>query len=126
LNFTAADFTIAGTPRFRVLMKERIQDDLLPFCYPRRYGGEGPSDAAGRRGDSVGRASPSDTSRTLNAALFEGILPSKFCERKTNRRVPSVYHGLIGTNRESPILKGFIQYGAVHGFSANRTPISLK
>jgi hypothetical protein len=44
LNFTAADFTIAGTPRFRVLMKECIQNDLLPFCYPT------PNYGAGRGG----------------------------------------------------------------------------
>jgi len=27
-------------------------------------------------------------------------LGEQFCERKTNRRVPSVYHGLSGTKRE--------------------------
>jgi hypothetical protein len=47
-------------------------------------------------------------------------------ERKSSRRVPSVYHGLSGTKRERLILKGFIHCGMVHGFNENRTLISLK
>src|SRR5258708_24234365 len=47
-------------------------------------------------------------------------------ERKTNRRVPSVYHGLSGTKRERLIPKGFLHCGMVHGFNENRTRIPLK
>src|ERR1700682_6250316 len=47
-------------------------------------------------------------------------------ERKTNRRVPSAYHGLSGTKREWLISKGFLRCGVVHGFNQNRTRIPLK
>jgi hypothetical protein len=47
-------------------------------------------------------------------------------ERKTNRRVSSVSHGLSGTKRESPISKGFLQHEMRHGFNENGTRISLK
>jgi hypothetical protein len=61
-----------------------------------------------------------------NAALILENLGAQIRERKTNRRVPSVYHGLIGTKREGLISKGFLRCGMVHGFNENRTLISLK
>ena len=35
-------------------------------------------------------------------------------------------HGLNGTRRESPVLKGFLKYEAGHGISADKSPIILK
>ena len=61
-----------------------------------------------------------------DAAEFEKNLGEQKRERKTNRRVPSVYHGLIGTKRERLISKGFLHCGMVHGFNENRTLIPLK
>jgi hypothetical protein len=46
-------------------------------------------------------------------------------ERKTNRRVPSAYHRLVGTKRESLILKGFLHFEMVRAFIENRTRIAL-
>jgi hypothetical protein len=48
------------------------------------------------------------------------------CERKTNRRVPSVYHGPSGTKREGLKSKGFLHCRTVHEFGENRTHILLK
>src|SRR5882672_7918558 len=42
------------------------------------------------------------------------------------RRVAPVLRGLSGTKRESLISKGFRRYRTQHGFSKNRTVISLK
>ncbi len=53
-------------------------------------------------------------------------LGAQIRERKTNRRVPSVYHGLSGTKRERLISKSFLQCGMVHEFIENRTRIPLK
>src|SRR5450631_1521494 len=63
---------------------------------------------------------------TQNGAGFEEGACAKFCERKTNRRVPSVYHGLSGTKRERLISKGLLHCGMVQEFIENRTRISLK
>ena len=63
---------------------------------------------------------------TQNAAGLEKGACAKIRERKTNRRVPSVYHGLSGTKRERLILKCFLQCGMVHEYIENRTRIPLK
>jgi hypothetical protein len=64
------------------------------------------------------------TRRGLHRERLAWALPQG--ERKTNRRVPSVYHGLIGTKRERLISKGFLHCSMVHEFNENRTPIPLK
>jgi hypothetical protein len=64
--------------------------------------------------------------RQLRRALFEKNLGEQIRERKTNRRVSPVSHGLSGTKRESPISKGFLQHQMRHGFNENETRISLK
>jgi hypothetical protein len=56
----------------------------------------------------------------------EGFRSCGIRERKTNRRVPSVYHGLSGTKRERLISNGFLHFGMVHEFIENRTRIPLK
>jgi hypothetical protein len=63
---------------------------------------------------------------TRNAAGFEMGAGEQIRERKTNRHVPSVYHGLSGTKRDGLISKGFLHYGMVHGIGENRTRILLK
>jgi hypothetical protein len=68
--------------------------------------------------------SPWDTPRL--ASRKAGLALPQISERRMNRRVPSVYHGLSGTKRERPISKGFLHCGMVHGFNENRTRISLK
>jgi hypothetical protein len=57
---------------------------------------------------------------------FREKLGEQIRERKTNRRVPSVYHGLSGTKRERLISNGFLHCDMVHEFIENRTRISLK
>ena len=68
--------------------------------------------------------SPWDTPRL--ASRKAGLALPQISERRMNRRVPSVYHGLSGTKRERPISKGFLHCGMVHSFNENRTRISLK
>jgi hypothetical protein len=46
--------------------------------------------------------------------------------KQRKRRVPSVYHGLVGTKREGLILKGFLRFWMVHACNENITPIVLK
>jgi hypothetical protein len=50
----------------------------------------------------------------------------QFRERKTNRRVASVSHRLGGTQRDSVISKGFLQYRMRHDFFENKSRNSLK
>src|SRR5882757_10551062 len=46
--------------------------------------------------------------------------------KSRNRGVPSVYHGLVGTNRERLKLKGFRCHPSVHRISAPNCNIALK
>ena len=47
-------------------------------------------------------------------------------EQTTKRRVPSVYHGLSGTKRESLISKGFLHFEMVHAFIEDEARKSLE
>jgi hypothetical protein len=51
---------------------------------------------------------------TLNSAVFEKNLGEQICERKTNRRVAPMLHGLLGTKRKSLIFKGFKGHRTQH------------
>jgi hypothetical protein len=55
------------------------------------------------------------------------LLPLKVFENENgNGHVPSVYHGLNGTNREGLKLKGFLRYRTVHRKPALNCLIALK
>jgi hypothetical protein len=96
---------------------EFIKDFGISFL--RRVAGCGMrSPAAGSSGRERGEG--------LGGIPFEKNLGRRIRERKTNRRVTSVYHGLIGTKRERLKPKGFLRCGMVHGFDENRTRIPLK